>query len=227
MGTSPEELRILELRLADARERAKQISTATTRQTEGEEAIRAARSEVRSEVLSLERQLAAAKGDQWAEPFGFPVRWDVGAPCPHLLVNDYKAFLIFYLSVPNPTWDGTYVTAASTSSEASLALVEFERCKSAKLGGPNDEVLWGHPLSGRGLESYTAQMVHNSIWLAELEKINSVHRYYSHDHWIDLKHYIFWFHDSTFECLANSYTVELFDEPLDELLARTVKRLNS
>ena len=44
-------------------------------------------------VLDLERQLAAAKGEPHAMPFDFPVRWDVGAPLPHLFANDYQALL--------------------------------------------------------------------------------------------------------------------------------------
>ena len=50
----------------------------------------------------------------------------------------------------------------------SLALVEFVGCVSARLGSPNDEVFEGHPLSGKGLDGYTAQRVVNSRWLAEL-----------------------------------------------------------
>lgn len=119
------------------------------------------------------------------------------------------------------------VTAASTDSRSPLALVEFERCCSAKLGAPNDEVLWGHPLSGRGLESYSAQIVRNSVWLAELEHINSVHRQYNPERWRKLNHYVFWFHDSTFECVAESYKVELFTESFADLLARVCQRMTS
>ena len=38
------------------------------------------------EVLRLERQLAA-KGDEYAEPCDFPLKWDAGAPMPHLMVS--------------------------------------------------------------------------------------------------------------------------------------------
>ncbi len=68
-------------------------------------------------------------------------------------------------------------------SVESLALVEFFRCSSAKLGSPNDEVFEGHPLSGKGLDGYTAQRVMNSKWLAELEAINRVHRCYDPALW--------------------------------------------
>jgi hypothetical protein len=45
------------------------------------------------EVLRLERRLAAAKGEEYAEPCGFPLQWDAGAPMPHLMVNDNRALL--------------------------------------------------------------------------------------------------------------------------------------
>src|SRR5262245_3031305 len=189
----------LEQKLAEAKERlAKALKALAPKHKGGEmEQFRAAH----SVVLTLEREVAGAKGEEYAVPLDFPVKWDTGAPLPHLFVSDNRALLTFYLSEPDPKWDGTYVTVKDPSDGCTepLALVEFERCHSAKLGGPNDEVFGGHPLYGRGLEGYEAQLVQNSGWVRELEKINSVHRMYNPASWRDLKHYIFWFHDSTFE----------------------------
>jgi hypothetical protein len=181
------------------------------------------------QVLLLERQLAAAKNEEFAEPCGFPLKWDTGAPMPHLMVNDHRALLAFLLSEPDPAWDGTYVTIKSPSDDGPepLALVEFEHCLSARLGAPNDEVFDGHPLNGKGLEAYSAQRVVNSRWLKEIEKINSIHRGYRPEHWSDLHHFIFWFHDSTFECIARSYKVETHRISMKELLGLMVERLIS
>ena len=87
------------------------------------------------EVLRLERRLAAAKGEEYAEPCGFPLKWDAGAPMPHLMVNDNKALLAFLLSEPDPAWDGSYVTLKSPADDQPepLGLVEFDGCISAKL----------------------------------------------------------------------------------------------
>jgi hypothetical protein len=177
------------------------------------------------EVLLLERQLAAAKGEEYAEPFGFPVKWDTGAPLPHLMVNDNRVLLAFLLSEPNP--DGTYVRVTSPSDEGAepLALAEFDFCIAAKLGAPNDEVFKGHPLNGKGLEPYTAQRVVNSRWLKEIKEINSVHRLYRPESWREQTHFIFWFHDSTFECIAQSYKVETYWMGMTELLGLMVERL--
>ena len=167
------------------------------------------------------------KGDEYAESIAFPLRWDIGAPLPHLFVNDHKALLAFLLSEPDPTWDGSYVTIKSPAAEhpEPLGLVEFEGCSSAKLGSPNDEVFGGHPLEGRGLECYAAQRVVNSRWLKEVERINSVHPHYRPEAWRDLQHYIFWFHDSTFECLAKSFKVEVHRIPFRDLLSQMVECL--
>jgi hypothetical protein len=180
-----------------------------------------------TEVLQLERAVAAATGEQHAVPFKFPIKWDIGAPMPFLMMNDHRTFLTFYINVPDPNWDGTYVTIKSPAASGveSLALVEFIHCVSAKLGAPNDEVFEGHPLSGKGQDGYTAQIVMNSRWKAELQAINSVHSGYKPETWTDLKHYIFWFHDSTFECIAESYRLELFKGSMSELLAVVCQRL--
>jgi hypothetical protein len=178
-------------------------------------------------VLKLERELAAAKGEEHAVPVDFPIRWDIGAPLPHVIQNDYKTFLTFYVNEPDPNWDGTYVTVKDPrdGSVESLALVEFLGCVSAKLGAPNDEVFEGHPLSGKGLDGYTAQRVVNSKWLTELEAINSVHSCYDPTLWRKLNHYVFWLHDTTFECVAESFKVEVFRESMADLLARVCQRL--
>ena len=80
-------------------------------------------------------------------------------------------------------------------------------------------------LDGKGLDSYTAQIVQNSKWLTELENINKVHSMYNADRWRDAKHFVFWFHDSTFECVADSYKVEVLQKPLIEILALAYERM--
>ena len=180
-------------------------------------------------VLRLERELAAVKGEEHAVPVDFPVQWDIGAPLPHLIQNDYKTFLTFCVREPDPDWGGSYVTVKDPGdgSVETLALVEFFGCSSAKLGSPNDEVFEGHPLNGKGLNGYSAQRVVNSRWLAELEAINSVHRCYDPEVWRRRNHYVFWFHDTTFECVAESFTVELYHECIAALLERVCQRFLS
>ena len=98
----------IEERLAAAQERLERaIAAMAPRHRGGEwEEYEAAH----SGVIALERELASAKGEPYAVPADFPIRWDVGAPLPHLLTSDYQTFLTFYAHEPDPNWDGTYAT---------------------------------------------------------------------------------------------------------------------
>jgi hypothetical protein len=214
----------LETTLQEARERQKRAIKALAPKHKGgeDEEFRAAT----AAVLDAERALAAAKGEQYAVEIPFPVSWDTGAPLPHLLESDYRAFLVFFLREIDPRWDGTYVHVrhpGDTDIEK-LGVVEFERCICTKMGTPNDEVLRGHPLYGKGLVGYRAQSVENSNWLKELEAINSVHSNYKPDAWRTFKHYILPFHDSTFECIAKDLKIEVHETTLAKLLVALCQR---
>jgi len=178
--------------------------------------------------LVAERALAAGQDQSYAVPVELSVLWDTGAPLPHLLQNDHRTFLIFFIRDSDPNWDGSYVSVrrpASSTSACQLAVVEFKGCLSTMMGSPNDEVLHGHPLYGKGLEGYRPMRVENSAWLAEIQRINSVHNGYAPERWHGLSHYFFGFHDSTFECVAESLIVELYESSLPEVLAKVCERL--
>lgn len=220
-----EDLEQFERELEKANDRLERASADLASQQEGPlwDAWRAAD----SDVLTLERRVAAAKGEPYAVPADFPVKWDISAPLPLLLCGDHKAFLTFCLSEPNPAWDGISaktVDPASLESPA-LCLVTINGCLSAKLGAPNDEVHHGHVLHGRGLEPYTAQIVVNSPWLTEVRANNEVHPGYGPERWESAKHFILWFHDSTFECLAASLDAEVISERREDLLKRVTAML--
>ncbi len=155
----------LETALREARERAlRAVKALAPKHRGGEvEEFRAAR----EEVLQAERSLAAAKGEPYAVPVEFPVSWDTGAPLPYLLRNDYRTFLTFFVRDIDPNWDGSYVAVRDHGSNPSdrLAVVEFECCICTKMGTPNEEVLCGHPLSGKGLAGYQTMAVKNSMSL--------------------------------------------------------------
>ena len=222
-GNTPKKL---EKELAAAKLRLSAAGVALSRKHKGGE-MEAARA-AHQEVLCLERSLADSKGESHAVPCDFPVAWDVGAPLPYLFKSDNAAFLTFYSrTIQNDGWDGRSVkiVAPSSTEICSICLVKFKSCASAKLGHPNDEVLCGHPLYGRGLEGYTAQIVKNSPWLKEVAKTNSVHSNDKPQRWSRVNHYIFWFHDSTFECLAESYEIEMHSGTMREVLSRCGEQL--
>src|SRR5262245_33457555 len=123
----------IEQRLADARERLQKAAKALSprhKSNDWEEYWSAD-----DAVLQLERELAAARGQEHAVPLASPLRWDTVAPLPHLLRNYSRCLLTFYVREHDPSWDGTYVKVVDPGSgEAeSLALVEFAGCVSARL----------------------------------------------------------------------------------------------
>ena len=140
----------LERKLAAARERLQTAVANLARKHKGGEweEYRSAN----SAVLRLGRELACANGEEYAHASDFPVRWDAGAPLPHVLANDHYTFLIFCLRELGSIGDGTQVIVVEPvdSRLEPLALVEFKRCAAFKMGTPNDEVLTGHPLPAKG-----------------------------------------------------------------------------
>lgn len=159
------------------------------------------------EVLAAEREVAEAAGDEFAVELDLELMWSTGAPLPHLLANGSKAYLLFLLEDADPSWDGTWVRVvdpAATETEQ-LGLIEFHRVHSTKFGGPNDEAIEGHPLSGKGLNPYRVHQVVNSRWIADEERINSVHAHHRGGWHERLNHYAFCFHDETFECIAEAW----------------------
>ena len=147
---------------------------------------------------------------------------------PFLLQDECRTFLTFFLREVPPDWDGTYVRVRNPGDRSSerIALVEFERCIGTKMGYPDEDAPDGHPLSGKGLVGYRAMSVKNSPWLKELETVNSVDSCGDAGAWRGFKHYILPFHDSTFECIAGGFKVEVFQQmPLSDLLAEICQRL--
>lgn len=181
----------------------------------------------RTENLMLQRAVSLAKGEETAISLEWKYPWNTGAPLPHIVSSGYKTFLIYYISEPDPNWDGTNVTVIDSTSEQMLplALVEFIGCYSMKFGGANDEVLSGHPLWKKGLEPYQAHEIKNSRWLNEEMKINSVHPYYNEKRWNNRKHFMLLFHDEMFECIAEDYTTEILNDTFEGALIEAQKRM--
>lgn len=116
------------------------------------------------------------------------LKWSTGAPEPVLLVTEERCLVAFY-------------GYGEDDDEAVVA--ELEQCVVVKAGFPNDEVLHGHPIPD--LEPYDLQVVENSEWIAELDRIESVHDRPSPPG--GGTHYVLPFHDSTVEAVASGIRV--------------------
>ncbi|WP_371502683.1 hypothetical protein OG871_36375 [Kitasatospora sp. NBC_00374] len=155
------------------------------------------------------RDRAKARGEEYATVLP-GISWDVGAPMPHLFSSGHRTFVLFRPHQPTPGWDGTWSRPVDTTDPArvGLSVIEFVLTYSVRFGGPNDEALHGHPLSDRGLEPYRAHEVHNSSWITEAERINSVHSGHLGGWHRRMRHYVLTFHDQTLECLAKDLRLE-------------------
>ncbi|MEZ4523289.1 MAG: hypothetical protein R3A46_16850 [Thermomicrobiales bacterium] len=139
---------------------------------------------------------------------------EVGAPMPVLLSDDIRTIVMFY--AVNRSSDGA-------GEDAGIAIVEFESCALTKFGYPNDEALPGHPLYDRGLGRYGCYEVLNPTWAAEIDAMNRVS---FPEYQLDpVRHFIFTFHDSTFECLAEGLEVAVVDSTWNSVVAAVATQL--
>jgi hypothetical protein len=138
------------------------------------------------------------------------VAWDAGAPLPHLVQSESRAFLAFFLARRTPGWDGGSVVMVDPLARdpAPMGVVEWLDCKGALLGGLSDEAANGHRLWQRGLSDvglYQAAEVANSCWVADLERASQVHPRHDAAANPKYRHFVLGFHDSIFECLASGW----------------------
>ncbi len=183
-------------------------------------------SEAREAVLDAERVLARSRGQQFAEVIDLGAVWDRGAPLTHFISNGSQTVIVCRAKNTPADWDGrsVRVVSAQDSDESPLIVFTFDLCFSTRFGYPNDEVLSGHALYGRGLDFYQAHLVHNSEWIEEIDRINSVHPNFRP---VEAQHYLLAFHDETFEVIAEKIDVQSVRGNLgDVLLAATRKLVN-
>jgi hypothetical protein len=168
------------------------------------EADWAALAAMSQERLAAERSLARVSGQQYAVVIDLDIAWDIGAPMPFVAGNGHQAGVVFYLRTSDPDWDGTHTTVVDPADSAleRLGVITFHHVHEIKFGGLNDEAIEGHPLAGKGLDTYAAHEVVDSQWIAEAERQNSVHPAHRGGWHARMKHYILCFHDETLECLA-------------------------
>jgi hypothetical protein len=157
----------------------------------------------------------------------FP-RPSVGAPCPLVIADEHRLLLAYYVQTREPGWDGTTVREVNrvTSSEP-IALVCFNLGTAHMFGPPNDEAFAGHPLAKRGLRPYRVHRVESSSWIRRLERMNSVHSQHSPEPYWGLRHLIFAFHDSTFECVCREFDVRTRHGSIMDMVPEMVELLHS
>lgn len=139
---------------------------------------------------------------------------EVGAPHPTVFATENEVFLVYYVQDPPNVWDGTTV-----------AVVQLDSCYAHMFGPPNDEAYDGHPLAERGLSPYAAFEVKNSSWVRSLERMNSVHPDHESTRYAKYRHFIFLFHDSTFEWVSTSYSYSVQTGSIEQALEKARSRI--
>ena len=131
----------------------------------------------------------------------------IGAPIPVIVSGEHDLLIAFYLQDTSDDWTGeTVKVMGKDSANEPVCIVHFQNCYAHIFGPPNDEAFSGHPLSDKGLEPFGSYEVKNSSWLQDLEVMNSVHPYHDKTRFLERKrHIVLTFHDTTFECIAESY----------------------
>jgi len=133
-----------------------------------------------------------------------------GAPMPVVIADEHHVLLAYLTSQPDPNWDGSYVNVVTNDTDSVVAIISFNGPSLHMFGPPNDEAFGGHSLAKCGLRPYSANEIHNSSWRQRMIAMNRVHHRHSDSMFDAVRHFIFAFHDSTFECLADGYEVSLF-----------------
>jgi hypothetical protein len=144
----------------------------------------------------------------------FEPAWDTGAPMPTLLAGMDTA-LAFYAHPQAGVGDDEVV------------VVRFDQCIGARIGPPAEESMNGHPLSGKGLSHYSAHVIQNSSWVADLEAIDRLHPYFKPGFAAQFRHYFFAFHDESVEVVAAGFTVERRQGTVPQVVASLARDLRA
>ncbi|MBI3462422.1 MAG: hypothetical protein HY000_05090 [Planctomycetes bacterium] len=156
---------------------------------------------------------------------GYPARLDATSerPCQSSLSTDTSLFLIYIISQADPNWEMRQGLEAGFP----IAIVEFLVPHAHMFGPPNDEASEGHPLASRGLTPYAACEVKHSSWIRQLERMNAVHPCHQPESFSSYRHFVFAFHDSTFECVAEGFEVSVFHGFIHDAVRKVVDALDA
>ncbi len=108
--------------------------------------------------------------------------------------------------------DGTVILSYVAGRELTV-VATFPDCAAHLFGASDSKSLQKHPLAERGLKPHGAFEVRDSSWAASFPGRTK-----------KPKHFVFTFHDSIFECVANDIGVELIRED-DDTIKLMSKRL--
>lgn len=127
----------------------------------------------------------------------------VGAPIPVITSGEHDTTLCYYMEASNSEWDGeTSRMVGKDSIEDYVAVIKFKGTQESRFGPPDENEVCFHPI----LEPL---MKNDYYWAFEFHDGKGISSYAKHK---TSKHYFFAFHDSSFEIIADSYTVKIVEK---------------
>ncbi len=156
------------------------------------------------------------------EAIPFP---DVGAPMPHFMGNEERLLLSYCIGFVGVDSFSPVKTphVVNESSRSEVVIVEFRNPVSCFLVPISDETFDAHPLARRGLLPYGVYRIDNSSWKSQTIASTYFHPRPSPGVLDAASHYVFAFHDSVFECIADGYEIRIRtasqDGVLEEMLS--------
>jgi hypothetical protein len=154
------------------------------------------------DVLRLERVLAEMRG----EPHAVELSLERGQAWPGMA---------HFTTVGGDSFNCSVLFITQTREHMALS---FSSVAGYKLTDVSDEVIEGHPLTGKGLTAYGAFVVKNSPWVKELESIDRVHPQHAPERWRTSQHYLLCFKDRMFEAIARNVQLTGPFSTVDEAL---------
>lgn len=150
--------------------------------------------------LQLERELAAAAGDEYAEEL----------PIEHMIGHEWH--------VVSNLGRETALICGDVGASTSV-LFHFENTEEFRVSGLNDDID-EHPLLGKGLGPYGLYMVMNSRWKSEL-LVRSSSISPSREAWSSgFEHFILRGKGGELSCLARGYECRLIPEGIESIRER-------
>lgn len=133
-----------------------------------------------------------------------------GAPLPSLVSTEDRLLLSYYSDIISPGASPRNPVIVNEGFMGTIAIVDFRRYMAYFSVPISNETLHAHPLAYRGLFSYGVFRVENSSFIRRLVAAQYVHRTPFPAAYAKSKHYIFTFHDSLFEAVADELSVRTF-----------------
>ena len=137
-----------------------------------------------------------------------------------LLQSEYSCYLTFNAQKET---DKASPYGGFYTEDAGTAVIEFAGCLITKFGHPNDEAACGIPKYKDIEIAYGICIVKNSEWIKEIEQLNSYQ--FPGTSYSDFRHFLIFFHDSTFECIARDINLSIPDKPYSEIITEITRKI--